>query len=161
MDGISDICKFIWANCWGYWVPAIQAIAATFTILTAYSYYYRKKLEAIKRVQKRQKLRISKLVKLMSDLSEKTRGELEHESLSQAINSVVVQMNANFEVVGIQLKEILNEQKKTNGRVTALEETTDFIKILKKYKWLFALFILGLLKTIELIDIKRIISAIF
>lgn len=97
----------------------------------------------------------------MSDLSGKTRGELEHESLSQSINSVVVQMNANFKVVGVQLEKILTEQKKTNGRVTALENTIDFIKVAKKYKWFLALLVLGILKSMELIDIKRLISAIF
>jgi predicted RNA-binding protein len=97
----------------------------------------------------------------MDNLKDKTREELEHDSIHSRLNTIMIQMNSNFEVIGIQLKDILEENKKTNGRVTKLENTVDFINIVKKYKWLIALIMLGAMKAYDLIDIQKIVNLIF
>jgi len=82
----------------------------------------------------------------MSDVTKMSRDELEHEAIQAQIKGISLQISANFDEIGWKINEILAEAKKTNGRIKALEELTDIIKILKKYKWLLLLSIISILK---------------
>jgi len=94
-------------------------------------------------------------------MEEKTRDELEHDSFNQRLDSVIVQMNSGFEVIVAKLESVLIQVTKTNGRVTKLEEDTDFIRVVKKYKWMVGLILLGLGTLSNIVDIKSIIRMIF
>ena len=63
-------------------------------------------------------------------LKDRSRDELEHDSIQAQLKIISSQVSANFEVIGIQLENILTEAKKTNGRITALEEVTSVIKFM-------------------------------
>ena len=107
---------------------------------------------------------INELLSLKSQLiimEEKTRDELEHDSFNQRLDSVIVQMNSGFEVIVAKLESVLIQVTKTNGRVTKLEEDTDFIRVVKKYKWMVGLILLGLGTLSNIVDIKSIIRMIF
>lgn len=94
-----------------------------------------------------------------------SRDEIEHQVFQEQLKGIVIQMNANFEVVNMSLEtmkvtttETLKQTKKTNGRVDDLEENVVIIRTLKKHKWFFGLVILGLMKIYEVIDIKKLID---
>jgi hypothetical protein len=86
---------------------------------------------------------------------------VEHVEMRQDIKGLSVEMRAEFEVVNLTLEKILEQAQKTNGRVTVLETDVDFIRILRKYKWLFALVILGIYQLFNFIDIPKWIGLIF
>lgn len=93
---------------------------------------------------------------------------VEHEGLKSSIKAMHIHMSANAEIQARILKDIektanqtLEQTKKTNGRVTVLEEEMvileeeiEVITILKKKKWLLALIAFGFLKVYEIVDIK-------
>jgi len=87
--------------------------------------------------------------------------KLEHEMIRQEIKSIMVQVQAEFEVMNNTLNSILEQAKRTNGRVTNLEIDTTLLKIIKEHKWLFALIVLGIYNFLTLIDIKEWIKLIF
>lgn len=85
----------------------------------------------------------------------------EHENLRQEIRIILIQMDSNFDVMNERLEAILEQTKKTNGRVTSLESVTEVLRIVFKYKWLFALIVIGVYNLINLIDIEKWIKLIF
>ena len=66
--------------------------------------------------------------------------------------------DAESEVRGRQLEEILTEQKKTNGRVRAQEKTTEVLRIMSEHKWLTGGFLYGIFNILQLMTIENIIS---
>lgn len=93
---------------------------------------------------------------------------VEHEGLKSSIKAIHIHMSANAEIQSRILKDIektanqtLEQAKKTNGRVTILEEEMvileeeiEIITILKRKKWFMILLLFGFLKIYELIDIN-------
>lgn len=147
------------------WIFKIEILAGIFLGLSFFEYFYRaflrRKREII--IKKINSL-INELLSLKSQLiimEEKTRDELEHDSFNQRLDSVIVQMNSGFEVIVAKLESVLIQVTKTNGRVTKLEEDTDFIRVVKKYKWMVGLILLGLGTLSNIVDIKSIIRMIF
>ena len=94
----------------------------------------------------------------------------DHEGLKFSIKAMHIHMSANADLQARILKDIektandtLEQAKKTNGRVTVLEEEMVILEeevavftLLKKRKWLLALLAIGFLKIYELVDIKYI-----
>lgn len=103
-------------------------------------------------------------------MSEDLQNAIEHEGLKASIGAMHIHMSANAEIQARVLKDIektaletLVQAKKTNGRVTVLEEEMVILEeevavftLLKKRKWLLALLAIGFLKIYELVDIKYI-----
>ena len=103
-------------------------------------------------------------------MSDDINNAVEHEGLKASINAMHIHMSANAEIQARILIDIektanatLEQAKKTNGRVTVLEEEFVILEeevavftLLKKRKWLLALLAIGFLKIYELVDIKYI-----
>lgn len=88
------------------------------------------------------------------------KDELAHAAIEQKLEVVIVQMQVRFDLVDEKLEGIETQTTKTNGRVTELENTVDFIKLLKKYKWLLILVLIGvytIISSISLEDLKKLI----
>lgn len=94
----------------------------------------------------------------MSDLSKMSRDELEHAAIQEQMGNVITQMNSGFEIMENRLNDILKQTKKTNGRVAELEDTTDFIKVLKKYKWLLVLTLIGIYTIFDTVNLNKLID---
>ncbi len=101
-------------------------------------------------------------------MSDKLQNAVEHEGLKASISAMHIHMSANAEIQARILNDIektatdtLEQAKKTNGRVTVLEEEMVILEeevavfaLLKKRKWLMILLLFGFLKIYELVDIK-------
>ena len=92
-----------------------------------------------------------------------TPEDIEHKVIDAQVKGIVIQMNANFEVVNgvlrrmeITAKETLDQTKLTNGRVTKLEEDIEVVTFLKKYKFIFAVMLIGFFKIYEALDFQQI-----
>jgi hypothetical protein len=93
---------------------------------------------------------------------------IELEGVKFSIKAMHIHMSANAEIQARILKDIektanqtLEQTKRTNGRVTILEEEmvileeeVAVITFLKKKKWLMILLLFGFLKIYELVDIN-------
>jgi membrane-bound ClpP family serine protease len=106
--------------------------------------------------------------KKFPDLS---KDNIEHKLLEQQIKALVVQQNANFEVLNDRLTEILHETRKTNGRVTKLEDIvvtktefkkledeTKVVRFLQKNKVVLILVILGFYTLFQALDFEKIMK---
>jgi len=108
--------------------------------------------------------------------------DIEHESLRLEIKGVMIQNEANFDLISRKLttieknvSETLNQAKITNGRVTILEsdiknkadnsevdnfkKEIEFFSMIKRKKWLIIVMVIALLKVYEsLPNIETIIK---
>ena len=109
-------------------------------------------------------------------MSDKTKDELEHAGIQAQLMIMAADISVNFEQVesnfkilrakgdaesevrGIQLANILKEQKITNGRITKQEKTTEVLSIMSEHKWLTGGFLYGLFNILQLMTIENIIS---
>jgi hypothetical protein len=101
-------------------------------------------------------------------MSEDIQNAMEHEGLKFSIKAMHIHMSANADLQARILKDIektasetLKQAKKTNGRVTVLEEEmvileeeVAVITLLKRKKWLIILLLFGFFKIYELVDIN-------
>lgn len=74
------------------------------------------------------------------------------------ISGLRLKGDTESEVRGIQLENILNEQKKTNGKIIKLEKTTEVLRVMSEHKWLTGGFLYGIFNILQLIKIENIIS---
>jgi len=93
------------------------------------------------------------------------RNAIEHEELKTSVKVILNQIETMQLIQGNQLKSIqidvkdtLEQTKKTNGRVTAIENDMLIVKVLRKHKWLFAFLILGLMKLYEAVPIEKVLT---
>jgi len=109
-------------------------------------------------------------------MKDKTRDELEHAGIQAQLVTMAADISINFseiesnfkilrakgdaesEVRGIQLENILSEARKTNGRITKQEKTTEVLRIMSEHKWLTGGFLYGLFNILQLLTIENIIS---
>lgn len=87
--------------------------------------------------------------------------DIEHEKIRLDNQRVAAELKADFFMIELTLKDIkktgeetLEHAKKTNGRVTKLEEETEILRFIKKHKVLTAMVLLGFFKIYELVDLK-------
>jgi len=113
-------------------------------------------------------------------MSAKEISDLEHEIIKKEIENISFKMNEGFgsidkilkvhfdalatkndteaELVGLQLNNILTEQKRTNGRVTKLEDLTVVLRFLNENKKLTALLLYGIYNALSVATIENIIK---
>ena len=84
--------------------------------------------------------------------------DIDHEAIRAELRILLIQMDANFEVMNNTLQQILEQAKKTNGRVSLLENDTDMIRFIKKYKWSAAVIAVGFVFFFKEIDVIKWIS---
>ena len=107
---------------------------------------------------------------------DKTREELEYAGIEAMIKIMAADISVNFaqveasfkilgvkndaerEATGIQLADILEEQKITNGRVTVQEKTTRLLKIMGENKGFTFIFLYGLFNILRHLTIENIIG---
>jgi hypothetical protein len=94
------------------------------------------------------------------DVKEMTRDNLEHEAIQAQIKIISAQITANFDVIGEQLNGILAQAKKTNGRVTRLEDITNVLDVMQRNKWLTVLVIYAIYNLLELTTIDNVLKFI-
>ena len=94
------------------------------------------------------------------DVTEMSRDSLEHEAIQAQIKIISAQITANFDVMGDQLNGILVQAKKTNGRVTKLEEVTNVLDVMQRNKWLTVLVIYAIYNLLELTTIDNVLKFI-
>jgi hypothetical protein len=89
--------------------------------------------------------------------------EIEHEKIRLKIEGLKASQEASTYLIDLALKDIkqdvtaiLEQTKKTNGRVTQLESDYQLISTLKKNKWLMLIISIGIFKVYELIDLQWI-----
>lgn len=82
------------------------------------------------------------------------------EKVESNLNSLRVKHDAEREAAGIQLEAILTEAKKTNGRITKLENDTDIIRFFKKYKWVLPLCAVGLWAIYNFLEYEQVLRLI-
>lgn len=68
----------------------------------------------------------------------------EKELIEEKFKNVYLRIDSNHSEVKLLLEQILNQTLKTNGRVTSLEEQTEYVRLIPKYKKIIGLAILGL-----------------
>lgn len=113
-------------------------------------------------------------------LKDKTRDELEHTAIISMIKTMASDISVNFsdveynfkamlikndserETLGQQLENILAEQKKTNGKVKALEQDTKILSFFMNHKVILALSMIGLyaIYNLDLNELFKIIRTI-
>jgi hypothetical protein len=145
------------------WEKKIIIIAGIFVAITIYNYVYKKvlrwkKIKRLLNVKKELQI-IKSILSEMTDFNsahfDKIEDIREHEQIKAAVDGLRVQMSAGFEVININIKtldektdNILDQVKKTNGRVTAVENEVDnelgTVRFLKKRKIVAGLIILGI-----------------
>lgn len=93
------------------------------------------------------------------------KNAIEHEELKASVNAIQIQISANADIqstvlnsIADNVKDTLEQTKKTNGRVTLLESDMLVIRALKKHKWLFVLAIFGLMQIYQFISLEKVIT---
>ena len=96
------------------------------------------------------------------DVNDMTRDELEHEAIQAQMKIISAQITANFEVIGVQLENILKEARETNGRVKDLEKDTKILSFFMNHKTILALTMAGLyaVYNLDLNEIFKIIKSL-
>jgi hypothetical protein len=99
---------------------------------------------------------------LNSDMYKDIENIKEHEQIRAAIEGLGIRYNSGMELIHKDIKildkktdDILDQAKKTNGRVTELEKGMSFINWVRKNKWYIGIFALALMKVYETIPFKK------
>lgn len=149
-----------------FWEKKYIIVAGLFVAYCIFDYYYseylrKKRLKRLNQIKHELK-KILIMTELNSDMFKDIQNVKEHEQIKTAVEGLRVQLTAGFEVVDINLKslekktdDILDQAKKTNGRVTELEKGMSFLTWLRKNKWYIAIFILAFMKIYETIPFKE------
>ena len=89
-------------------------------------------------------------------MNEDHKNEIAHVEIRAEIRGLIAQSEANAYIMMQKLEMILEQTKRTNGRVSQLESDTDFIRLMKKYKWMFGLLLIGLYVLIKMVDLEQL-----
>jgi len=162
---MADFYNLVISAWWYLWAYKIQVLGSLFVALTFFEYFYRYYLRPIRQrrieVLKKRLLNLRKSrFKILLEMKDLTRDELEHqvlgnniEKLSHKIDSnnevltnqintnnrvVITQINAEFEIVNLRMDD---SDKKIEGALTdikGLKNDTEIIRTIKKYKYFVA-----------------------
>jgi hypothetical protein len=91
---------------------------------------------------------------------DENKNELEHFEIRAELRGIIAEMEARDDLMHEKLDRILEQTTRTNGRVTSVENDIDFIRVLKKYKWMFGLLILGVYLLVQLVDLKKVVNMV-
>ena len=94
-----------------------------------------------------------------------SQNAIEIEELKFSIRGIIMQNETTATNQGIILANIenvvkatLEQAKKTNGRVTELENETSIIRLFKKHKYVLALVLIGFFKIYEMIPLNELFN---
>lgn len=69
----------------------------------------------------------------------------ERELIEAKISGIYAKIDSNHKIVSMQLDRILEQTTKTNGRVSELEDQTQFVRFFEKRPFLLGLLTVGFL----------------
>ena len=174
---MADIYNFIYYGVSFVWLYKIQILGSFFVSLTLFEYFYKQYLLPIRKRQIAQLRNYYKALRKMEETHklehliitekmEQISKEVERTSemlLSQVkINhkALLIQSDAEFGLINYRINKIDEQSTDALNKISTLEKETDFIRAIKKYRYVVGLALLGLISITNFEKIHEWVSSL-